>query len=79
MLVALIMFQLFGFDEATPGMLTNIACDAYRQPNLEWRYPNFESGERTTKFASIIHRACGSTENAVEAWGHFVICFVTYY
>ena len=41
MLVALIMFQLFGFEEATPGMLTNIACDAYRQPNLEWRYPNF--------------------------------------
>jgi len=55
MLVALIMFQLFGFEEATPGMLTNIACDAYRHPNLEWRY--FESGgERTTKFASINYR-----------------------
>jgi hypothetical protein len=71
MLVALIMFQLFGFEEATPGMLTNIACDAYRQPNLEWRYPNFESGERTTKFASINYRleTSSSDFNRLERCG----------
>lgn len=57
------MFQLFGFEEATPGMLTSIACEAYRHPKFVWRNPYSESGERTTKFAFINYRLEASSSD----------------